>query len=57
LARPSLFGDGPVLAGNLSTPPTHVNNHYGTPPPIFMSYSSYGSFSFLRLHYLQEKSR
>ncbi|KRZ16943.1 hypothetical protein T11_17752 [Trichinella zimbabwensis] len=99
LARPSLFGDGPVLTGafpflSVSRFPdgiatikqqtmsiyfikqsetridddvptnTHlwplanapVNNHYRTPPPIFMSYSSYGSFSFLPLHFLQEKS-
>ncbi|KRZ97916.1 hypothetical protein T08_4528 [Trichinella sp. T8] len=35
---------------------TDVNNHYRTLPPIFMSYFSYGSFSFLRLHFLQERS-
>ncbi|KRX68018.1 hypothetical protein T09_4456 [Trichinella sp. T9] len=35
-------------------PRTHVNNHYSTPPPIFMSNSSYGSFSFPPLHFLQE---
>ncbi|XP_003372162.1 conserved hypothetical protein [Trichinella spiralis] len=91
LARPSLFGDGPVLTGAFSffsvsrfpdgiatikqqTMKTRidddvttntllwqlanhdVNNHYRTPPPIFMSHSSYGSFSFLPLHFLQEKS-
>ncbi|KRZ48783.1 hypothetical protein T02_12689 [Trichinella nativa] len=100
LARPSLFGDGPVLTGvfpflSVSRFPDgiatikqqtmsiyfikqsetrtdddvttnthtllwqlaiHVNNHHRTPPPIFMSYSSYGSFSFLPLHFLQEKS-
>ncbi|KRX94269.1 hypothetical protein T4E_5440 [Trichinella pseudospiralis] len=98
LARPSLFGDGPVLVGafpflsvshfndgiatikqqtmsiyfikqsevktddDVTTntlfwplPNPHLNNHHRTPPPIFMSNSSYGSFSFLPLHFLQEK--
>ncbi|KRZ85209.1 hypothetical protein T08_9839, partial [Trichinella sp. T8] len=64
LARPSLFGDGPVLTGrnedrrrynNENTrrlsghlPTAHVNNHYRTPPLIFMSYSSYGEISLAR---------
>ncbi|KRZ13087.1 hypothetical protein T11_6971 [Trichinella zimbabwensis] len=91
LARPSLFGDGPVLTGafpflSVSRFPdgiatikqqtmsiyfikqsetridddvttntrlwplanARVYNHYRTPPPIFMSYSSYGKISLAR---------
>ncbi|KRX49746.1 hypothetical protein T05_1957 [Trichinella murrelli] len=35
-------------------PHIHVHPFYRTPPPIFKSNSSYGSFTFLLLRFLEE---